>query len=101
MIHHERWRLFTCSDCDPSMADDDDDAKQYDKPYQVALPMEDIDGYSMAAHDVSCPINTCPRCGSHLSLCSDTEVVMGYTPEFLASMQAAADRRAAAAEAAE
>lgn len=77
---YEEYRLFRCSDCDPEHWDAEERAEReeeglplYENAYEVVLP---IDGELVKSDraDVSAPVNTCPRCDSHLSLCADVSV---------------------------
>jgi hypothetical protein len=76
---HERWRLYTCSDCHPDYADAEDEP--YETPYQVALPFVEVPDeddpeamYDPSIRETACPINNCPRCGGYLSLLAEDEV---------------------------
>lgn len=79
---YDTYRIFRCSDCDPDYYDEDTpDDERYDGPYEIILP---IDGQLVTgAVDESSPIGDCPRCGSHLSMCTDTEVTVTrtFTPD--------------------
>ena len=70
---HEEYKIFTCSDCHPDYDDPKDtESEHYEKPYEVILPMNE--GGVTGRADESCPVDNCPRCGSYLSMCSDSIV---------------------------
>lgn len=78
-IDHERWRLYTCSDCHPDNYDEESGDPKYETAYQVVLPFEKIptsEGrqYNPENPESACPIQYCPRCGGYLSLGADAEV---------------------------
>lgn len=72
----KRWLLFECSDCAPSVISDDE--HEYDKPFQLALPVDaeytfsdDVNSevkYDLSNLQTACPISHCPRCDSYLSM---------------------------------
>jgi hypothetical protein len=85
-LSHERWRLYTCSDCHPDNWDnEEDDGPKYGTAYQVVLPFERVASdeggmYNPENHESSCPLNFCPRCASYLSLLADDEVRVAVAP---------------------
>lgn len=75
---YDTYRVFVCSDCDPTFADDDDTGAEFDHAYEVILP---VDGNLVkGSPDESGPIDRCPRCDSYLSLCCDDLVVVERKP---------------------
>lgn len=70
---YDEYRIFRCSDCDPEY-DEPDEKSGYDHAYEVILPVDKNIIHGLI--NESCPIDFCPRCQSHLSLCSDVIVTV-------------------------